>query len=423
MDISFTEQRMEILKIDQRSYNAYVNVERESPAKREKRRNLQPTRPLQQQQQLRLIQNHLESNTRRTAFHADFNSNGNGGQPASNCQFPTFTATELPIGQYNMAYCSYVEDGPNLFWLQLKSQEHILDRLANDLMNAPRNPIEGKMRTGMACLARFSEDKALYRAVLQNVLEGRCRVTFVDYGNSEFVPFSELYAIPSNFLELKQFAMPFHLSGCKEHLGQLDDKIKEYFKDLLNDNAMDVKVVPTNKIQVQECELYTGNGLSVLQLLIDKQREFNTYPNPPPLMDNDMVGIRYAITAKQFYVHRQKDTLQYNQMMDSLYMHCMNTTQMLTPPVKGQCCAMIYENDWYRVVVLDAVDPQQIQVQFVDYGNSMSCRLADLRHIPSEYLTLPRQAIECCLVDFEHVVEVPESTQRYVNTVLDANIY
>lgn len=429
MEISFTEQRMEIRKLTQRFdvfSNGVAASGAGSPARREKRRNLVATRPLQANNNniianegKQLIQSYIAPRTMRAGFQPDTHPTDIVPLQMSIDRTPAFTAKELPPNNFHVVYVTYIENGPNEFYVQLKSQEHVLDRLASDLSSAPRVQLVSKMPInmaciGMACMARYSEDQALYRAVIHKVHTNGCRVIFVDYGNSEFVPLNELYEIPMNFLEHKTFAMPFELHRCKE-LGPIDDRLKKAFDELVKDATLELKVIPSTKSTAQQCELFLSNGENILHLLMAKKHELNSYPNPPYLKDGDKVIIRFAVTAKKFFVQRVKDLPVFDRMMDSLLAHCVAASQMTVLPPKDTCCAAMVKGDmgeWYRVIVTKQVDRDHVQVYVVDYGHEMTCHLSDLRNITPSFLELPRQAIECCLVDFDDVIDLPEGTHE-----------
>lgn len=452
MDISFTEQRLEVRRQSRRLSDAFSNVPIESPARREKRRNLVPNRPLQTannnnniitSQGKRMIQSVVMSNKPNTP------RSNHGVQPeltvvdgivqsstaptaastaavanSAPSRIPAFTAHELAIGQYHAVYCSYVDDGPNLFWCQLKSLEHVLDRIASQLGNAPRNPLTTKVSIGMACIARFSEDKSLYRAVIQSIQPDGCRVTFIDYGNSEFVPYNELYEIPDQFLDYKTFAWPFQLFGCKE-LELSNKRLVDYFRSLVcNENVLDLKVIPSKNIQMQQCELYIANGQNVLDILKKKMSDLSTYPAASILNNGDMVLIRTALNAKKFFVQRLDEMPQFDRMMDDLFQFCSTAPEPKSLPLKGSCCAAMANgdtNEWYRAIVLNTIDEQRqvVQVQFVDYGMEMMCRLSELREIATRFVELPRQAIECCLIDFETITDVSETTSKQLSMLIE----
>lgn len=422
MIIPFTEQRLEVRKLFHRAYEFTPEESsvqsRLSPAKR------RPNRPHQSvannniigNQGKRMIQDHIATNVQARLQKSDALQAENVSSATK--QIPAFIANDLQMGQYHVVFCSYVEDGPNLFSVHLKNQEHILDRMITDLSNAPRHRLSSKMVIGMACIARYSEDKAFYRAVIQKVQANGCRVTFIDYGNSEFVAFSEIYEIPNKFLEHKTFSIPFQLAGCNA-LQPIDDKLKEYFKTITNNVDLELRVVPSDNPQLQQCELFINNK-SVLDLLKEKRMASNSYLPPANLKDGDEIIIRYAKTAKRFYVSRCKDIPNYDVMMDRLQTYCAKAPKIKTLPPIGKCCALLHsDNEYYRVIVRNQTDLEHVLIQLVDFGFEKSVELSKLREIDSTFLEIPRLAIECCLIDFENVEEVSETTGKQLEMIAE----
>lgn len=440
MDISFTEQRIEVRKLTQ-SFEIFPTESGAngagSPARREKRRNLVATRPLQMpsinnniitNQGKQLIQNYIlpkKSGNNTPAVEEPVDVNTQHQQPINNRK-STFTASELAPGNFHVVYCSYVENGPNEFYIQLKSQEHVLDRMQNDLANAPRVQLMSKMAInmsciGMACVARFSEDHMLYRAVIHKVHTNGCRVIFVDYGNSELVSLNELYEIPLNFLNHRTFAMPFELHGCK-HLHPIDDRLKTSFEKMIENETLELSVIASKNSPAQQCELFLSNGKNILDLLIENKNEFNSFSAAPHLQDGEYAMIRSVVSAKKFYVQRVNDTPAFDRMMDLLFADCNNKSKMTKLPSKNECCAAMHfrDNDeWYRAKVIDRIDNEHVKVLLVDFGHEMKCHLSQLREIKPEFMELPCQVIECCLADFVDVTDAPESTRSQMELLID----
>lgn len=429
--IPFTDQRIEVRRAFQRAIDVDEQMyQSRSPVKRSPaRRNLVPNRPLQSvnnnnviaNQGKRLIEGHIGMNTQpqhQRSSRLDVSQTDGASSSISASQMPAFIANDLPIGPYHMVYCSYVEDGPSLFSVQLKNHEHILNKMAFDLVNAPRNPITTKMATGMACLARYSEDKSLYRAVIQKVQANGCRVTFIDYGNSEFVPFSEIFEIPQKFLEHKIFSIPLQLAGIKQ-LQPIDERLNEYFKAITLKTELELKVRPSDNPQIQQCELFIG-AKSVLEMLLAKQKQSNTFPAPPGLKDGENVIIRGALTAKQVYLQRSNDIKSFDKMMDALLSSCAKISPMKKLPVEGKCCAAMYKDDpdFYRAIVTKKIDDRIVSVRLVDYGIDLNCGLNQLREMDPSFFQLPQQAIECCLVDFEDVTDVSTTTGEQISMLI-----
>lgn len=429
MDISFTEQRIEVRKITNRNYDAYLkSSERSTPTKRDyhSSRNLVPNRPLQMagnnnpmisNTNKRMIQSLLAPNYPRDMTEGTSRSTASSTQST---QMRTFVASELVGGQFHVVYVSYVHDGPRMFYVRLKSQEHHLDRMTTEMSNANLSPLSNKLNIGMACIAR-SEGKYLHRAVIQQIYSNRCHVTFVDFGHSETVPSTNLFEIQDNFLKHKTFAVPFQLAKCNE-IDPTDDRMKEYFDKVVSDKELELKVVATGNPQLQQCELFDDNK-SVLELLLQKQKQLSTFPKPVQLNNDELVIIRYATSAKQLYVARLQDEKTLDEMMDPLANHCINVAQFKTLPTNGECCAALHDGEWYRAIVERQAEPHRVHVRLVDYGFEVDCTLANLRPLKSQFLTNPRQAIECCFIDFDDVPDsrVPESTAKQIDMAADTN--
>lgn len=276
-----------------------------------------------------------------------------------------------------------------------------LDRMTLELANSVRSPITTKLVSGQACLAQYPKDLVLYRAVIKNIQPEGCCVTFIDYGNSEYVPYTALYEIPSKFLKPEAFASPFQLHGRKK-LNLKNKRLLNCF-ELIVGGQLDLKMMESNNINVQQCELYEANGKSILELLKDadelKMSELSTCPVAPNI--KDMVVIR-TLNARKFYVLRHQEFPKFERMMEYLFQLCMWRPQPKKLPTKGKFCAATVHDDcskWYGAIVLNVLDPKHVQVKFVDFGIDLICDISDskLRELATRFLKMPQQAIECCL--------------------------
>lgn len=104
-------------------------------------------------------------------------------------------------------------------------------------------------------------------------------------------------------------------------------------------------------------------------------------------------------------------------MMDKLFSHCAKMPPMKRLPEVGECCATIIGDDfgeWYRAKVVETISVQEVSVLYVDFGLIAARKLNQLKEIDPELITIPQQAIECCLVDFENLPEVTPSTGKQI---------
>lgn len=65
--------------------------------------------------------------------------------------------------------------------------------------------------------------------------------------------------------------------------------------------------------------------------------------------------------------------------------------------VPGMVCCAYFEDGWYRAVVKSKPDQGQVMVEYVDYGNTATVPVSELRTVPQSCVALPKQAINCML--------------------------
>lgn len=335
---------------------------------------------------------------------------------------PVFRANELPPGSHQVVYVSYFADGPYSFYIHLKNQEATLLQLMSNLCNVTLHPLSRRPTIGMACVARYSEDRSLYRAVIVNTLPN-LRVTYVDFGNSEDVTYDNLYDIPDKFLEHKTFAIQYGLHRVEE-LGPMDDNIKKLFTSLVRNESLELKVMPMNKKTFATyCELYYKER-SVLQILKEKIFGPAVFPKAAALTNGDHVIIRYARDVKHFFVQKSTEETVFDAMMDRLAEFGLRAEPLDKLPNIGDCCAALHSseyNEWYRTQVVNMIDAKNglVEIEYVDYGIRVQLHYSKLRKLSPEFMSMPRQAVECCLSGFELIEPVPDSTRKQLEMLAE----
>lgn len=318
----------------------------------------------------------------------------------------SFKTLTLPIRTTHNVYCPHIEDGPNLFAIQLTSTFNDLDKMMEDMRKLKSlQTIKEKLIVGMACMARYPLDSELYRAVIEKISTKSCNVFFVDYGNSESVKFSEIYQIPSQFLKHTVFALRFALSGYRE-FDPLTEPVREKFKSLVLEKEFKLTVTPLEGIPFFHYgELYIDNNVKV----IDELRKIIKplilmYPSGP-ILEKDNVSnvlIRYVDSPHKFYVQTTSTIPVYNKLMDDLLLYCQKTKEIEKVEI-GLACAVKYDedNEWYRAKILK-INGEQILCSYVDFGNTQEVKKNVIRELNEKFIQLPPQAIECCLFGFEN---------------------
>lgn len=102
-----------------------------------------------------------------------------------------------------------------------------------------------------------------------------------------------------------------------------------------------------------------------------------------------------------------------------------NSCQASSTPLKevtldvGMPCCALFEDGWYRAVIMSRPSSGQVDVHYVDYGNSATVSLSDLRALPESCLKLPKQAV-CCTLNNPKISTVSKETVE--NAVMDRQI-
>lgn len=367
----------------------------------------------------------------RVSPSMDFNSNNavtakpspviiQNEQQTSN-YVPTFISDTLIVDGRHQVYISYVDDGPYMFSIQLKASEPKMEELMAAIAQYPLQPLSRRPAFGMACLARYSGDNNIYRAVIKSINPDSCQLLYVDYGNSETVLHNNIYNIPEDFLRQKTFALRFSLAGLNA-LPAISDQVKAIFKDMVNDRIFDMVVVPADgKAFVQYCELYL-NGESMLNRIKDIVAEMPKFIEPTPLTDGDFVVIRYVESPKLFCVQQTKNIVEYEAMMDKLCHYCM-TAPLLNKLESGVACAARFKNDseWYRAEIVN-VNGGKALTRFVDYGIELNTEINTLKKIRHDFLLIPKQAVRCCLIGFDSVQTPSNSSQDQMELLAEDSI-
>ncbi|KAL7735237.1 hypothetical protein ACLKA6_016144 [Drosophila palustris] len=334
---------------------------------------------------------------------------------------PAFRTTSLTVGLTYDVYVSFVENGPHLFWVQLKSATNDLDAMMKQIEHMHLQTLSQYPGVGTACVARFSEDGNCYRALVSAVYGPRYRVVYVDYGNSEMVSFADLYQIPQELLQIKPFAFRFALAGAKE-LGALDESLKRIFKNsALYINFQLTVQAPESVGSMQTCQLLL-NGNSMLDVLKKLKNSQQAYAKADQLQNDDAVEIRYIDSPSNFYVQKVNNIKQFEQLMDEMFAY-YNTNQMVPDQlVLGAPCVVKCDREWYRAELL-RVDDATIIVRHVDFGYEQHVKRHLIGNIAEKHLVMPRQAIKCCLKGFENSeLSMDKITDQFEMLAEESNI-
>lgn len=137
-------------------------------------------------------------------------------QSPGNYEYFTIPPTNTSIiGTTQKVVLSFYKS-PSEFWLQLESDGEVLDDLLKNMATyyeskAAHQEFEAKV--GMHCVARYTLDNGWYRVQILELLPDHAKVFYVDFGNWDRVPLTELCLLAEQFASLPVQAFPCSTKG------------------------------------------------------------------------------------------------------------------------------------------------------------------------------------------------------------------
>jgi len=220
--------------------------------------------------------------------------------------FPKKTYKEpVPIGEgaFVDVLITHVVSPEEIYVQKLRSEEtvelqHIMEEMGK-MFGGRRRGTEWSIPwpyKGLVCAARFTEDKVWYRALVTGVnSDETVDVTYVDFGNSEKLPFSDIRKLPDMFLRLAKQAISVCLVDIKPNGDNTEwqkEDVENVTSLLVNRSlVVDVKGVSDDKMSVL---LYDTTGAQ--DVCINEFLVLNDYCQTAGL---GIVKSRDELTAKQ----------------------------------------------------------------------------------------------------------------------------
>ena len=333
------------------------------------------------------------------------------GRPYDNGSFaqPSPALRQLKAGCDHHVYVVY-SDSPVDFWIQLAAETDVLDslhaRLESLLGSAePVHLDPSQIDVGLTCLACYCGD-SYYRAVVSDVYptERKCRVTFIDYGNSNVVAFELMRQLPSEFVLFPPaFAIHCALSG--DAINSVD------MNALLESQTIGARVVsmlPDGTHVVRLSEVSAGGAADVALT-----------PFCPDLAGYNNVCVSHVEGdgSGRFYCQLLENAATLDRLMSEL----QKETPVALPSVDvGVACVASSRGDGirYRAQVQALVDGQTARVRLADFGSTETLPLTCLSRLSTAHAATPIGAIECTLFGSKDAARLAEVMRRYESKVV-----
>ncbi|XP_061180909.1 uncharacterized protein LOC133189557 [Saccostrea echinata] len=308
-----------------------------------------------------------------------------------------------PTGTQIKCFATYVKS-PSKIYLQKEGCEEPLETMTAKLQQSVGAcSLLANPKPGQICGMIYSEDKAWYRGVIEEINAGKAKVRFIDYGNSEEVETSSLKNLPSEFASLPPFAYACSLCGVSSLEGDWSSEVTTQLESLIVDKDLTCTFVTGSEVKLEVEGKDLGKSLEEASLV--KYEESSCTPEEPEpvrvtcleeqIVPTEATAAYVSHSDKdQFFLQlaSQEDTL--GEVIENIQNHCEKAKPLTDVAVNDYCCAKFTtDNSWYRALVTD-IKGEMVDVLFIDFGNSDTVTTDNLRTLG---IVSPALAYRCCL--------------------------
>ncbi|XP_032115958.1 RING finger protein 17 isoform X3 [Sapajus apella] len=177
---------------------------------------------------------------------------------------------------------------------------------------------------------------------------------------------------------------------------------------------VDLQKPPTNKIS-SDMPVSLRDALVFMELAKFKSQSLRSHFEKdttlhyhPPILPKEMtdvsVTVCYINSPGDFYLHLLEavDFLPLLKTIEDFYKNEDGENLEILCPVQDQACVAKFEDGiWYRAKVIGLPGHREVEVKYVDFGNTAKITIKDIRKIKDEFLNPPEKAIKCKLAYIE----------------------
>ena len=317
-------------------------------------------------------------------------------------EFPSVETFQVLVCEVNSLCDMYVQVNNQETTTCLQAVKDELQKL-NDLNPKPLfSPSVGSL-----CCAKFSQDGNWYRASVDKVSRGRCKVFFIDFGNSEELDLSQIACCPPNILDLPVVAIKCCLHEiCKLNPLQYvyPSSALEILRNLLFGQLWNASVVQDSLTEcpaIQLAEISTGTIVSA---------EFQKKCEVSDVFQNKYEGkgcgersrLKCQVTEIidpgsvyfQYILDEGITNLWLIGQLQDVYSD-PSAYKDYTPVVGSYCCSQSSEDPcWYRCKVT-SVDKNTVGVFLIDFGSVETVAKKRVYRLDARYTAIPPLAVHC----------------------------
>ncbi|XP_076098484.1 uncharacterized protein LOC143068364 isoform X2 [Mytilus galloprovincialis] len=374
--------------------------------------------------------------------------------PGSQKVVNPYPSTSLAPDTTKEVFVSWI-DNPHCFWIQLSeatdSLNELVEKIQEEYTSGPSaSATVEKAEVGMQVIAQFTDDDAWYRAFIESIDAGKSCVRFIDYGNSDTVEMEKLRKPTPELSSTNAYAFRCKLAGVKPLQAGWNVDSKDIMESLVDD-AVTCLVRSSDKSEYT-VEITVGSK-NIAEELINTavaRKDEGPVETVKPIQTTDIPSssvpsssqssipsrsinknnpvsayVSSVISPSKFYIQFADEEAALEKLVSSLQVaYNENSGEGTDSADIGQyyCTKYTEDDSWYRAIVESLGD--KVTVCFVDYGNSESVNMSDLKLLKPEFSTLPAFAVNSCLSGVEPVADKwsDEANTAFEEAVVDQEL-
>uniref|UniRef100_A0A3Q3WR78 Tudor domain-containing protein n=1 Tax=Mola mola TaxID=94237 RepID=A0A3Q3WR78_MOLML len=362
---------------------------------------------------------------------------------------------DLSLGTSHVAIVQHVSD-PSEFWIQTQNHAKEFNKLMDSIYQLYKNSKHKHVRNavvGLYCAAK-AEDGYFYRVTVAEVDDTQIKVFFVDYGNTEVVDRCNIHTLPDEFKNLPCLALKCTLAGIRPKYRAWSESAREFFIKAVTDKTLKVHVTakfddgyavhltntevgendlsmlmykaglaerdetqgqpkakmttkpavlaPTQQQDARPTHVYRNNEifqtLNIVGLATNERKTPAFKEHMFPIGSVLDVTVSYIESPNDFWCQLVQNSGHLKFLMHNIQARYANSE--FQPVLETACVARHPDNEmWYRALVIYKHKTPHVNVLFVDYGQTETVSLYDLRKIYPEFLILHGQAFRCSVLN------------------------
>ncbi|XP_050460512.1 maternal protein tudor-like isoform X2 [Cataglyphis hispanica] len=306
------------------------------------------------------------------------------------------------IDKFNV--CVSHVDSPSQFWLQRVDEIASLNQKQEQLQLEVSNfsTIDSILEEGTLCVATYSIDNLWYRAEVLDADEDITTVRFIDYGNTDVInnKTDNIRQIPDAWKSLERFALKCRLDVIPVDTEDWNESTCERFEYLVTSTETLQALIVADTVP-KRVELFI-NDKSISEMLVEEKHAIIINTEQEPVdeivdleLDPHSAFVCHINSPSEFWVQEEKSVADLEVMADRFIVADM--FPKIDNVKEGLLCVAKYPEDeqWYRARVISHDNNGNMQVIYIDYGNSAVS--TEIRAIPEDLANISPLSRKCCL--------------------------